>query len=95
MSAARDRYQDEAVSRIAPVEKRLRRQLASGKLNDPETEQLERLLDRLQMLYPAQETYPTWPVSGAQFVGFFTTQIAPLVAALLTLVEIGDYLRPG
>jgi hypothetical protein len=95
MNAARESYQDEAVRRIAPVEQRLRRQLASGKMNDPETERLERLLDPLQMLYRAQGTYPTWPVSGAQFVGFFTAQIAPLAAALLTLVQIGDYLRPG
>jgi hypothetical protein len=95
MLHAKDAFQDEAVSRIAPVKARLRDLIGSGKVDDEETQRLEKQLEKLNLLYPADMKYPTWPFTTGTLLVFYTGQILPVVTVVTGLVEFAGLFSPS
>jgi hypothetical protein len=93
MSRDKARLQDEAVSRIAPVERRLRDLVGQGKLEDAETRQLEIRLEKLHQLYPSDLKYPTWPFNSGILLAFWTSQIVPIITIIAGVFEFTDLLK--
>jgi hypothetical protein len=92
MAEAKARYQDEAVANIAPLEEKLRRLIVQGRLEEDGTRKLERELSQLQGLYPATESYPTWPFSTGQLLTFLGSQLVTVLTVVGGLLDFGDTL---
>ncbi len=80
MVDAKARYQDEAIRRLAPVEARLRALVVQGAWDDGEIQKLERQLEQLRNLYPADIKYPIWPFDAGILIQVFSQQIVSFVA---------------
>jgi hypothetical protein len=90
MAMAKARYQDEAVTNIAPLEQRLRELIVQGRLDEDDTQKLDRELTQLRGLYPATGSYPTWPFSTAQLLTFLSSQLVAILAIMSSLLDFGD-----
>ena len=87
MVKTKEALQDEATSRIAPVKARLRELVGKGKLNDKETQNLDKQLEKLIQLYPANMEFPTWPFTARVILIFYTSQILPIITVITGLVD--------
>lgn len=81
------RFQDEAVSRIAPIEAKLRDLVTQGGLASNEAQMLDSQLSKLRELYPKGVKYPTWPFDTNILLKLFTPQIVPIITIIVGLAD--------
>jgi len=79
--------QDEAVSKIAPIEANLRDLVVQGVLASNEAQTLDSQLSKLRELYPKGVKYPTWPFDTNILLKLFTPQIVPVITMMVGLAD--------
>lgn len=94
MVKEKERFNDEAISKIAPVKNRLRDLVSSGEKTDIEKiKDLEKQLEALEKLYPENMNYPTWPFTTNVVLVFYTSQILPIFTVVKGIVEFVRLVR--
>jgi len=92
MVKEKESFNDEAISRIAPVKSRLREIIHLEDAKAEEITNLKKKLETLEKLYPDNLKFPTWPFSPNALLVFYTTQILPIITVVKGSVEFVRFL---
>jgi hypothetical protein len=94
MASSAALFEDEANGRITLVKEDLRELIGKGS-ESKEIGKLEKRLEKLEKLYPADLKFPTWPFTTTVLLTFYSAQIVPIVTVVTGMVEFIRLLAPA
>lgn len=85
-----DQFQEKWVAEITGIESRLRMLYEQGIYEGEEIRSLLKQLELAQTLYSTDVRFPTWPFSTPMLLGFFTSQLVPVIGAVKLVMDFTE-----